>query len=222
MRPSDGPGFVDDAREQIEVEHAGLARARDAGFRRAARLGARDVAGGRALDVHARRAAAPASSGALRRRLVLLERQLQRAVAAELRAAGVQVRAQRGDGRSPVQTRATDAGPRVAEHALAVRIRAAADDAPVAEHHEVSHGQEQLNRVARKFRDIVAMPSVVAIYFRQLPHVRFELVVLVLDRVQEQALGQVRAPLVVVHLLDQVVDLAAPCPRTIARARAWR
>ena len=47
------PDFVDHAAEQIEVEHAGLARARDAGFGRAARLGARDVARRGALDEHA-------------------------------------------------------------------------------------------------------------------------------------------------------------------------
>ena len=33
-----GAGFVDHAPEEIEVEHAGLTRAGDAGFRRAARL----------------------------------------------------------------------------------------------------------------------------------------------------------------------------------------
>jgi hypothetical protein len=65
--------LVDDAAEQIEVEHAGLPRPGDAGFRRAARLGARDVAGGRALDVHARRLR-PGVHGAHRRRLVLLQR----------------------------------------------------------------------------------------------------------------------------------------------------
>src|SRR5262245_162684 len=44
--------------------------------------------------------------------------------------------------------------------------------------------------------------------FRQLPHIRFELVVLVLDRVQEEAFQQVHAALLLVHLIDQVVDLA--------------
>ena len=47
-----GAGFVDDAPEQLEVEHAGLARPRDAGFGGAHRLGAGDVAGRRALDIH--------------------------------------------------------------------------------------------------------------------------------------------------------------------------
>ena len=70
-----------------------------------------------------------------RRRLVLLERQLQRAVAAELRAAGVQVRAQRRDGR-PAPDLVDRRRARVAEHALAVRIGAAADHPAVAEHDE--------------------------------------------------------------------------------------
>src|SRR5438093_5308840 len=43
--------LVYDPPEQIEVEHPGLPRARDAGFRSAARLLARDVARGRAFDV---------------------------------------------------------------------------------------------------------------------------------------------------------------------------
>ena len=51
--PERRPRFVDHLREQIEVEHAGLARARDAGLRRAHRLVARNVAGGGALDIEA-------------------------------------------------------------------------------------------------------------------------------------------------------------------------
>ncbi len=51
--PERGPGLVDDAREEIEVEHARLARSRDAGLRRAARLEAGDVAGRGALDIEA-------------------------------------------------------------------------------------------------------------------------------------------------------------------------
>ena len=49
------PDFVDHPLEEVEVQHAGLAGVRDAGFRRAARLRARDVAGRRALDEHPRR-----------------------------------------------------------------------------------------------------------------------------------------------------------------------
>src|SRR6266568_1186809 len=41
----------------------------------------------------------------------------------------------------------------------------------------------------------------------QLLHVRLELVILVLHRVEEEALGQVGAALAVVHLIDQVGDL---------------
>ena len=44
--------------------------------------------------------------------------------------------------------------------------------------------------------------------FADLPHVGFELVVLVLHRIQEQALAQVGPPLLVGHLVDEVVDLA--------------
>jgi hypothetical protein len=47
------PCLVHDAAEQLEVEHAGLPRAGDAGFRRAAGLRARDVARGRAVDAQA-------------------------------------------------------------------------------------------------------------------------------------------------------------------------
>jgi len=41
-----------------------------------------------------------------------------------------------------------------------------------------------------------------------LSHVRFELVVLVFDRVEKEALHKVGAPLGFVHLVDQMVDLA--------------
>ena len=44
-------GLVDHPREQVEVEHAGLAGPGDAGLGRAAGLETRDVAGGGALDV---------------------------------------------------------------------------------------------------------------------------------------------------------------------------
>src|SRR5205809_4748743 len=53
----------------------------------------------------------------------------------------------------------------------------------------MSQGQEQRNRVARKFRDIASfLPG-------QPVHIRLELVVLVLHGVEEQALGQIGAPL---------------------------
>src|SRR5262249_4733223 len=67
-----------------------------------------------------------------RGRLAVPERQLQRAVAAEARSAAVEIGAQlRHDAAGPdvVHRRR----PRVAEHALAVRIGAAADDAAVTE-----------------------------------------------------------------------------------------
>ena len=97
--PERRPRFVDHPREEIDVEHAGLARARDAGLRRAAGLEARDVARGRALDVEARGLRRHVET-ALRRRLALRQRQLQRAVAAERRPAAVQVLAQRGNRRA--------------------------------------------------------------------------------------------------------------------------
>jgi hypothetical protein len=123
--------LVDDAREQVEIEHPGLTRPRDPGLGRAAGLVARDVAGGRALDVE------PAGQRAhvqiaRRRRLVLLQRQLQRAVAAELRSAVDDVAPQRrgdlscphpGDGRRA----------RVAEDAPAVRVGTPAGEPAVTE-----------------------------------------------------------------------------------------
>ena len=93
------PGLVDHPLEDLEIEHPRLTRARDAGFRRAARLLARDVAGGGGLDVQPRRQLRNVQIP-LRRGLVLLERQLERAVPAELRAAGVQVAAQVRGGRA--------------------------------------------------------------------------------------------------------------------------
>src|SRR5688572_15511495 len=42
---------------------------------------------------------------------------------------------------------------------------------------------------------------------RELPHVGLELVVLVLDRIEKQALQKISAALGVVHLLDQMIDL---------------
>src|SRR5262249_44832536 len=84
--------------------------------------------------VHARRQRAGVDRPDLRR-LAFLQRQLEGAVAAERRSAGVQIGAQRRD---------RPAGPdvvdrpraRVAEHAVAVGIGAAADDPAVAEHDE--------------------------------------------------------------------------------------
>ncbi len=126
--------FIDDAGEEIEVEHARLARARDPGLGRATRLAAGDVAGRGALDVHARRQG-PRVERSLGRTVAFLERQLERTVAAEGGAAAIQIPAQRGDRRS-----APDIGHRrrtcVAEHAPPIRVRAAAHDPAVAEHDE--------------------------------------------------------------------------------------
>src|SRR5689334_5427628 len=63
----------------------------------------------------------------------------------------------------------------------------------------VLHGHEHWKRVARKFSD-TSLPG-------QLLHIGFELVILVLDRIEEQALRQVGAALGVVHLLDEMLDL---------------
>src|SRR5688572_27642089 len=46
-----------------------------------------------------------------------------------------------------------------------------------------------------------------AFLFGQLPHIRFELVVLVLHRIEEQTLQQVGLPIGFVHLLDEMRDL---------------
>jgi hypothetical protein len=85
-----GASLVDRPSEQIEVEHAGLAGAGDAGFRRAARLLAGDVARRGGLDIEPggelQHVQVPYRGG-----LILLQRQLQGAVAAELRAAGIEV-----------------------------------------------------------------------------------------------------------------------------------
>ena len=152
MRTSDGPGLVDDAPEQIEVEHAGLARPGDAGFRRAARLGARDVAGRRALDVQPRRQR-PGVERPDRRRLVLLQRQLQRAVAAELRAAGVQVRRAACEIVGPVQTSCTDdvrASPSTRWPYGSAQPQTMRPSQSMT---SVLHGQVHWKRVARKFSD---------------------------------------------------------------------
>src|SRR4051812_32695874 len=69
----------------------------------------------------------------------------------------------------------------------------------------VLHGQLQVNRVARKFRDtgerLGSFPG-------ELLHVGPEPLVLVRDDVEEQALGQVVAAILVAHLADDVLDLA--------------
>ena len=57
--------------------------------------------------------------------------------------------------------------------------------------------------------------------FRKLPHVRFELVVLVLHGVEEQALHQIRPPLLVVHLVDECVNLPQHVLERCVRARVW-
>ena len=134
--------FIDDAAEQVEIEHACLPRACDAGLGRAARLIARDVARGRAFDVHARGQRARVDR-AHDRSLVSLQRQLQRAIAAEPRAACIQIGAQLRD-RGAVPHLADRRGPHVAEDAVRVRIGAAADDAAVAEHDQRRPGPRAL------------------------------------------------------------------------------
>ena len=129
-----GADLVDDAAKKVEVQHSGLARSRDAGFRRAARLVARDVAGRGALDEHPRRER-PRVERADDRLLIFLERQLQRAVAAEFRSAAVELIPQLEDCR-PCPHIAYRRGACVPEHALAVGVGAAADNAAVAQHHE--------------------------------------------------------------------------------------
>src|SRR5215208_2082273 len=86
-------GFVDHFLEQIEVEHARLARARDAGFRSADGLVAGNIAGGGALNIETRGNWRDVEI-ALRRLFVRLQRQLERAIAAEARAALVQISTQ--------------------------------------------------------------------------------------------------------------------------------
>src|SRR4051812_44438142 len=63
----------------------------------------------------------------------------------------------------------------------------------------MSHGHVQRNRVERKFSDTGLFP-------RELLHVRLELVVLVAHGIQEQAVCEVRTPLVLRHLVDPLVD----------------
>ncbi len=128
------PGFVHHPREQVEIQHAGLARFRDARLGRAASLRARDVARGRALDIHAA-GELPHLQRSNDRRLFACQRQLERTVAAEPGPAGVEVCSQRGQRLSRPDGR--DAGPsRIAQHAMSIRIRAAAHHAAVAEHHQ--------------------------------------------------------------------------------------
>src|SRR6187397_1497086 len=96
----------------------------------------------------------------------------------------------------------------------------------------MSHGQLQRNRVARKFSDkrLAAEAAERAQTSsdhrhestktrKRLPvesrlsalgkflQVGLELVVLVLDGVEEEALGEIRLPLFFIHLADQVLDL---------------
>ena len=124
--------LVDDAFEEIEIEHAGLPRPGDVGFRCAARLGARDVAGRRALDEHP----AGKPSGLQRphgRRGVLAERPFQRAIATERRPSVIEIRTEACDGLTLPDV--LDARrSRVAQHPLAIRIGAAAHDPSIAEH----------------------------------------------------------------------------------------
>ena len=90
------PDLVDHLREDAEVEHAGLTRPGDAGFRRAARLVARDVAGRGAFDEHAP-GVTPRVERAHGRFDILRERPFQRAVAAEGGTGAVEVFPERGD-----------------------------------------------------------------------------------------------------------------------------
>src|SRR5262245_54692322 len=75
-------GFVNDAPKQIEIEHARLTRAGDAGFRGAAGIRTRNIAGRRALDEHPVRNR-PRVERSDPWRLFLLQRQLERTVGAE-------------------------------------------------------------------------------------------------------------------------------------------
>src|SRR3954468_1934939 len=66
----------------------------------------------------------------------------------------------------------------------------------------VLHGQLHWNRVARKLSDM----DVSELFLRELLHVRLELVVLVLDRIEKEALGEIAAAFGLVHLIDEVMD----------------
>ena len=125
-----------------------------------------------------------------------------------------------GDRSARSRRRAPTRVARVAEHALAVRIGAAADEAAVAEHHQ---------RVPRPactgsgWRGSSGTRSrIVILLLRQLLHVGLELVVLVLDGVEEQALGQVGRAARRRPSARSDAGSPSPCPRTSARARAWR
>src|SRR5687768_13216317 len=84
-----GTGFVHDIPEELEVEHPRVARLGNAGLRGAARLRTRNVAGRGALDVETGRQ--PADIQGSYRRLLTPQGQLERAVTAELRTAGVEI-----------------------------------------------------------------------------------------------------------------------------------
>ncbi len=131
-------GLVDHAREEIEVEHAGLPGPRDPGLGRAAGLEAGDVARRGALDVEAGGQRAGVDRPDAGRR-VAGQRQLEGAVAAEPGAARVEVGPQAPNRRGVPDLRERLC-PRVAQHALHVRVGAAADHAPVAREHERAPG----------------------------------------------------------------------------------
>src|SRR6266487_5033062 len=86
------PRLVHAPAEQLEVEHAGVPRAGDAGLRRAAGLRAGDVTGRGALDVQPRRKLLDVQI-ACGWRILFAEGEFQRAIAAEFRTAGIEVAA---------------------------------------------------------------------------------------------------------------------------------
>src|SRR5690606_28397161 len=106
-------------------------RLRDAGRGRAAGVEAREVAGGRALDIQAARQGRDVER-ALRHGRRLVERQLERAVAAEVRTAGVDL-ATEAAGCLAAPDVGEGGRARVAEDALRVRVGTAAHDAAVTE-----------------------------------------------------------------------------------------
>ena len=166
--------FVDDPLEQIEVEHAGLARAGDARLRVRSTPARTRCCRRRCISMYSRdgqrRHASRSRCGGCSS---FVERQLQRAVAAELRAAAVEILSRGAEPSRPSRRRRRRSSAR--RRARAGRTGSAQPQTrrPSQSSTIVLHGQLHVNRVARKLRATRRGQTSFGSFFMQAPRRSF-------------------------------------------------
>ena len=153
-----GPRLVDHFRKQVEIEHSGFARPGDSRLGCATGIEAGQIARGGAFDEKPARQWSQVERPN-RRRGVVEQRDLQRALAAEVGASCVEIASQIVDRRVvPDLGQAVSAN--ITEALLRVRVGTSQTTRPSHSRTSVVHGHAQVKRVARWFSDTGGYVSV--------------------------------------------------------------